>query len=288
MELEPPKKVETPKKVKIPKSSKQKLGASALVDKFGYVLSNFPIIKSKNGKNDYIKYETPVLYSQMFLAISPTDYEYISNNIDFNNTYDNYYFAKNTYYFEGNNGKNNRDYGITLVVNSREGRDGQQTSPSPVVADVRVPNKYTPNSKKTTGGKISSNNIMPNRWIEYVRDYASKKGIKYGEALKDPQCKAGYKKGGKIEEDSSSDSDSEEGIHIDIGSHNQGQRSHQGGTLFKIEPGRITHQAGVRGVVLGSKKGRGVIDERVDYGVIAKSTNIGGLGANAGRKFISL
>jgi hypothetical protein len=291
MELEP-EKAETPKKVETPKAEtpKQKLGSKALVNKFGYVLSNFPIDESKNGKNDWIEYLTPKKFGIKFLAISPADYEYISNNIDFNNTYDDYKFSKNTFNFDFRNiretsKKSQKDYGITLQIDRMDRNTGSYI---PVVADVRVPNKYTPNSKKTTGGKISSNNIMPNRWIEYVRDYASKKGIKYGEALKDPKCKAGYKKGGKIEEDSSSDSDSEEGIHIDIGSHNQGQRSHQGGTLFKIEPGRITHQAGVRGVVLGSKKGRGVIDERVDYGVIAKSTNIGGLGANAGRKFISL
>lgn len=35
----------------------------------------------------------------------------------------------------------------------------------------------------------------PNRWIEYVKSYAEKNGINYREALRDPNLKAGYKKG---------------------------------------------------------------------------------------------
>lgn len=47
--------------------------------------------------------------------------------------------------------------------------------------------------------KISTKSIGMNKWVQYVKDYAAKKGIKYNEALKDPDCKAGYKKveGGK-------------------------------------------------------------------------------------------
>ena len=51
---------------------------------------------------------------------------------------------------------------------------------------------------KIKGGKIksNSNNIgMANSWIEYVKAYAKKNNMKYNEALKDPKCKAGYKKG---------------------------------------------------------------------------------------------
>jgi hypothetical protein len=42
---------------------------------------------------------------------------------------------------------------------------------------------------------ISSNSIkMPNKWIEYVKEYASKNGMSYRDALKDPKCKAGYQR----------------------------------------------------------------------------------------------
>lgn len=33
-----------------------------------------------------------------------------------------------------------------------------------------------------------------NPWIQHVKQYAAKKGMKYGDALKDPQCRATYKK----------------------------------------------------------------------------------------------
>ena len=47
---------------------------------------------------------------------------------------------------------------------------------------------------------FSTKNKGMNSWIKYVKDFAAKKGIKYNEALKDPECKAGYKKlkGGEI------------------------------------------------------------------------------------------
>ena len=47
----------------------------------------------------------------------------------------------------------------------------------------------------------NNNNKMPNRWIEYVKAYAAKNGISYRDALKDPNCKGGYKKGGMVEDD---------------------------------------------------------------------------------------
>jgi hypothetical protein len=36
---------------------------------------------------------------------------------------------------------------------------------------------------------------MPNKWISHVKDFASKNGINYRDALKDPKCKAAYRKG---------------------------------------------------------------------------------------------
>ena len=35
---------------------------------------------------------------------------------------------------------------------------------------------------------------MPNLWINHVKNYAQAKGISYKDALKDPNCKATYKK----------------------------------------------------------------------------------------------
>ena len=55
--------------------------------------------------------------------------------------------------------------------------------------------------EKTGNGlenKILSNSKMPNKWITYVKQYASKNGISYSDALKDPKCKAGYKTGSGI------------------------------------------------------------------------------------------
>lgn len=49
--------------------------------------------------------------------------------------------------------------------------------------------------------KISCKNIGMNKWVQYVKDYAAKKGIKFNEALKDPLCKAGYKSGSGIVSD---------------------------------------------------------------------------------------
>jgi hypothetical protein len=82
--------------------------------------------------------------------------------------------------------------------------------------------------------KISTNNNMANSWITYVKEYAAKNGMSYRDALRDPNCKVGYKKGGVV------------------------------------------------------KKGRGVIDEIEGQDLIADVYNNSQLGANAGKKFISL
>ena len=81
---------------------------------------------------------------------------------------------------------------------------------------------------------ISTNNNMANSWITYVKEYASKNGMSYRDALRDPNCKAGYKKGGVV------------------------------------------------------KKGRGVVDEMGSQALLANTYNDSELGANAGKKFISL
>jgi len=35
---------------------------------------------------------------------------------------------------------------------------------------------------------------MPNPWIDHVRNFAKSKNISYAKAIKDPECKASYKK----------------------------------------------------------------------------------------------
>ena len=35
---------------------------------------------------------------------------------------------------------------------------------------------------------------MANKWIDHVKKYAKDHNMKYMEALKDPKCKAAYKK----------------------------------------------------------------------------------------------
>jgi DNA adenine methylase len=82
---------------------------------------------------------------------------------------------------------------------------------------------------------ISNNNKMANSWITYVKEYASKNGMSYRDALRDPNCKAGYKKGGAM-----------------------------------------------------MKRGMGVVDEMGSQALLANTYNDSELGANAGKKFISL
>ena len=58
-----------------------------------------------------------------------------------------------------------------------------------------------PNKKKSGKGLeniILSNSKMANSWIEYVKAFCAKNGMSYRDALRSPECKAGYKKGGKL------------------------------------------------------------------------------------------
>jgi hypothetical protein len=97
--------------------------------------------------------------------------------------------------------------------------------------------------------KIYRNNKM-NSWVQHVKDFAAKKGIKYHEALKDPECKATYKK------------------------------SNQGSGLV---------QDVKKAVKSSSKKiGFGVVDELDDQARIATSYNSKQLGDNSAKKYISL
>jgi len=66
---------------------------------------------------------------------------------------------------------------------------------SSIEEDDEEENDYSGNGLEN---KILGNNKMPNKWITYVKQYASKNGISYSDALKDPKCKAGYKTGSGI------------------------------------------------------------------------------------------
>ena len=101
--------------------------------------------------------------------------------------------------------------------------------------------KYGINGKGINNNISTNNNKMANSWVQYVKDYAAKNGMSYRDALRDPNCKAGYKKG-----------------------------------------------SGIRPVAM--KKGMGVIDESefADQALIADAYNGSQLGANAGKKYISL
>ena len=56
-------------------------------------------------------------------------------------------------------------------------------------------NKYGKKYGFGIKNKISNKNIGMNSWVQHCKNFAAKKGIKYNEALKDPECKATYKKG---------------------------------------------------------------------------------------------
>jgi hypothetical protein len=90
-------------------------------------------------------------------------------------------------------------------------------------------------SGKGIENNISNNNKMANSWITYVKEYAAKNGMSYRDALRDPKCKAGYKKGGAM-----------------------------------------------------IKRGMGVVDELGDQDLISIAYDDSELGANAGKKYISL
>jgi hypothetical protein len=92
------------------------------------------------------------------------------------------------------------------------------------------------NKDNSNKNKILSNNKMPNSWVMYVKEYASKNGMSYRDALRDPKCKQGYKPSKKV------------------------------------------------------IAGKGIIDESkfADQALLADAYNANELGANAGKKYISL
>lgn len=100
--------------------------------------------------------------------------------------------------------------GAKKVVAKEPKAKAVEPSPAPVERELtreerlaaykKDPEAY----KKGLIGKGLENNIstsskkMPSKWIEYVKSYCTKTGMSYRDALRDPKCKAGYKKGGMI------------------------------------------------------------------------------------------
>jgi DNA adenine methylase len=215
--------------------------------------------------------------------------------------------------------------------------------------------KYGLESKKGKGLEniVSTDNIkMPaNKWVEYVKSYSSKHNMSYRDALRDPKCKAGYKKkgnkkvggaapqanmdfnGGITDMDESSNDEEEEDedelnmldtpleyitsdfndaryrwensnqSQADIVNENQiFDRDYR--ELFNlIDAFNMTDEdaefelrnyfdwvANLQPRVGGGKikKGKGVVDELSNQELIAEIYNMSQLGANAGKKYISL
>jgi len=130
--------------------------------------------------------------------------------------------------------------------------------------------------------KKSHPNYM-NPWIAFVKAFASKHSLKYSDAIKDPRCKAEYakKKSGSGME---SESDEEEGMGME--SAGDMSKTHKGEKDYSTKKGdKYYHQQHhlVAGTPYTKKMGKGMVDN-----FISQAYNGSQLGANGGRKFISL
>jgi hypothetical protein len=136
--------------------------------------------------------------------------------------------------------------------------------------------------------KISSNNKMPNKWVEHTKKFAVGNGLSYSDALKHPKNKASYLSGKGMKSDS--DSDGDVNIDIDVGENHtnrKGKYKMGGASPYTTQPGKITTQNRHK-VVPYPKMGFGLDGGRQNDKVEAAIYNESQLGANAGKKFISL
>ena len=122
-----------------------------------------------------------------------------------------------------------------------------------------------------------------NPWIAFVKAFASKHNIKYSDAIKDPRCKAEYakKKSGSGME---SESDEEEGMGME--SAGDMSKTHKGEKDYTTKKGDKDYHRNhhlVAGTPYTKKMGKGMVDN-----FISQAYNGSQLGANGGRKFISL
>jgi hypothetical protein len=168
----------------------------------------------------------------------------------------------------------------TLISNKRQ-KEKQKAERAQISMEDRDVGLGLANSMEN---KISSNNKMPNKWVEHTRAFAKKNGISYSDALKHSGNKASYGKGMK------SDSDGDVNIDIDVGENHtnrKGKYKMGGASPFTTQPGKITTQNG-RKVVPYPKYGFGLDGGRENDKQEAVIYNESQLGANAGKRFISL
>jgi hypothetical protein len=158
-------------------------------------------------------------------------------------------------------------------------------------------------------GKVEQNNIstksnMANKWITYVKEYASKNGMSYRDALRDPKCKAGYTKvGSGTGNVIANPFKTKIGIvptDVEVkpsGRNPAGARVAPSITkvtnvinpLNKRQRGAKVIDRRMEAQIAAVKRiGSGVINEMGNQRLVAMSYNDSELGANAGRKFISL
>jgi hypothetical protein len=183
------------------------------------------------------------------------------------------------------------------------------------VSNIRTPAPMPPDRVLSAAGIKKP----ANKWVEYVKSYASKHKISYRDALRDPKLKEGYKKGGAMPvEEQRKRRENQEEFTPDIVYENYAaaiQRwnsSAQDNAAIELELSlynELFHNAPIHTTqevidrfdeyynwvshlqprVGGKiKKGRGVVDELGNQELIAEIYNMSQLGANAGRKFISL
>jgi len=117
---------------------------------------------------------------------------------------------------------------------------------------------------------ISTNTKMPNKWVEHCKAFAKKMGISYSDALKHSGCKASYGKGMPC--------DNNEDTPV---------RKMGGASPYTTQPGKITTQ-NRQYVANYPKTGFGLDGGRQDDKLEAVKYNESQLGANAGKRFISL
>lgn len=112
-----------------------------------------------------------------------------------------------------------------------------------------------------------------NPWITFVKAFASKHSLKYSDAIKDPRCKAEYQK-------------LKSGKGMDDESEGDMSKTHRGEKDYTTKKGDKDYHR-QHHLVVGNpyikKLGNGMVDK-----FISNAYNQSQLGANAGRKFISL
>ena len=178
--------------------------------------------------------------------------------------------------------------------------------------------------KGETGGLVKTEELlstdikrMPNAWITYVKEFASKKGLKYNEALKHPELKTGYtKKGGSMITDvvkratepllsntvvpmvgagstfEGMSSALESGVsrrarQAREKKAKEGTGSNTNGGVMVV-PMSATPCVKIAGTGMRRKRGKGVIDQSLDSGYLGEVYEGCELSQHAGRNWISL